>query len=137
MTPRVVCTWMGRLEGQNVVKNPPTPLGSPGVWYRLCLLCPSCCPPPGLLRQAPASRGNPVDCPGPPSRQNPDPTTTRTRKNPQNGAQRSPKPPKMSPKSDKETCGETMISSKKLGFETLLGITRLSCHGSSKSLILV
>ena len=38
---------------------------------------------------------------------------------------------------NKQTCGETMISSKKLGFETLLGITRLSCHGFSKSFILV
>ena len=38
---------------------------------------------------------------------------------------------------NKQTCGETMISSTKLGFETLLGITRLSCHGFSKSFILV
>ena len=26
--------------------NPPTPLGSTGVWYVFCLFAPSCCPPP-------------------------------------------------------------------------------------------
>ena len=41
----VVITREGRITKE--MGDPPTPLGSPGVWYVLCVSYPSSCPPMG------------------------------------------------------------------------------------------
>ena len=37
--------YLDRLVTGSIYVYPPTPSGSPGVWYRCLSFCPSCCPP--------------------------------------------------------------------------------------------
>ncbi len=62
-------SWMEATWGQQLEQKcpyPPTPSGSPGVWYVLLCSAPSCCPPPGPPK--PWIRGGGFPSPPPPER---------------------------------------------------------------------